>query len=61
MVNNRIGTLDLNTIHKGDCMELLRSLPDSSVNLVITSPPYNLKGLKTTNGRKANQNKGDAD
>ena len=61
MVNNRIGTLDLNTIHKGDCMELLRSLPDSSVNLVITSPPYNLKGLKTTNGRKANQHKGDAD
>ena len=26
----------------GDCSELLRSIPSSSVNLVITSPPYNI-------------------
>lgn len=55
--NNKIGTLDLNTIHKGDCLELLKSLPDNSVDLVITSPPYNLKGLKTTYGKKARMNK----
>lgn len=56
--NNKIGTLDLNTIHQGDCMELLKSLPDDSVDLVITSPPYNLKGLKTTYGKKARMNDG---
>lgn len=56
--NNKIGTLDLNTIHQGDCMELLKSLPDNSVDLVITSPPYNLKGLKTTYGKKARMNDG---
>lgn len=28
------------TMHCGDCMELLKSLPDSSVDLVVTSPPY---------------------
>lgn len=24
----------------GDCLDLMRSLPDKSVDLVITSPPY---------------------
>ena len=28
------------TLHNGDCIELLRKLPDESVDLVITSPPY---------------------
>lgn len=28
------------TLHRGDCMELLKKLPDSSVDLVVTSPPY---------------------
>lgn len=57
MENSKIGTLDLNTIHQGDCLELLKSLPDNSIDLVITSPPYNLKGLKTTNGKKARMNR----
>jgi len=26
----------------GDCLELLRALPDSSVDLIVSSPPYNL-------------------
>ncbi len=26
----------------GDCRELLKQIPDSSVNLVVTSPPYNI-------------------
>lgn len=30
------------TIHRGDCLELLRALPDGSVDLVVSSPPYNL-------------------
>lgn len=33
-------TLSLNTIHVGDCRELLGKLPDDSVNCVVTSPPY---------------------
>ena len=28
------------TLFAGDCYELLRSLPDNSVDLVLTSPPY---------------------
>ena len=29
-------------IHPGDCMELLKSIPDESLQLVVTSPPYNI-------------------
>src|SRR5437773_9190924 len=27
-------------VFNGDCMDLLRSMPDGSVSLTITSPPY---------------------
>ncbi|MGB5970410.1 MAG: DNA methyltransferase [Spirulinaceae cyanobacterium] len=32
----------LNEIFLGNCLELLKSLPDESVDLVLSSPPYNL-------------------
>lgn len=35
----------------GDCLDVMRSLPAESVNLVVTSPPYNLKN-STGNGMK---------
>ncbi len=28
------------TLHHGDCLEVLRTLPDASVDAVITDPPY---------------------
>ncbi|TVR70481.1 MAG: site-specific DNA-methyltransferase [Marinilabiliales bacterium] len=33
----------LDRIHRGDCVELLKELPDSSVDLVFADPPYNLQ------------------
>ena len=33
---------DRATIYHGDCREVLRSLPDSSVDSVVTDPPYEL-------------------
>ena len=30
------------TIHNGDCLEVLRTLPDASVDAVVTDPPYGL-------------------
>lgn len=32
-------------LRHGDCLELLRSLPDASVNLVLTDPPYGTTNL----------------
>ncbi|MGA2623944.1 MAG: site-specific DNA-methyltransferase [Bacteroidota bacterium] len=36
---------DLNevaVVYAGDCMDLMREIPDESIQLVVTSPPYNL-------------------
>lgn len=32
--------MELNKIHQGHCLEVLRTLPEQSVHTVITSPPY---------------------
>ena len=32
--------LELDAIHQGDCIEVMRGMPDNSVDLGITSPPY---------------------
>ena len=29
-------------LHAGDCLDLLRSIPDGAIRLVVTSPPYNI-------------------
>ena len=36
-------TLPLNSILSGDCIEVMRSLPESSVDLIFADPPYNLQ------------------
>jgi DNA modification methylase len=35
--------LELNKIYAGDCLELLRQLPDNSADLIFADPPYNLQ------------------
>jgi len=32
--------LELNRIYQGDCLDLMREMPDKSVDLVLTDPPY---------------------
>ena len=34
-------TLELNKIHNMDCLEGLREIKNDSINLIVTSPPYN--------------------
>ena len=36
----------------GDCIETLRSIPDGSVDLVLTDPPYNIGVTTIKNGKK---------
>ena len=33
----------LNQIHQGDCIQLLEEMPAESIDIVVTSPPYNIK------------------
>lgn len=41
-VRGRYSPLNDVTLFTGDCLTLLKQIPDKSVGLVITSPPYNL-------------------
>jgi modification methylase len=41
-----------NKIIRGDCIEIMKQMPDESIDLAVTSPPYNLKN-STGNGMKA--------
>ena len=47
----------LNKIICGDCLTVMKQMPDKSIDLVVTSPPYNLKnssgnGMKDGRGGK---------
>jgi site-specific DNA-methyltransferase (adenine-specific) len=47
--------LETNKIHKGDALELLKLIPDNSVDLILTDPPYNTGMISTSNnGRLCN-------
>lgn len=34
--------LEINKIHEGDALNLLKMIPDNSIQLIITDPPYNI-------------------
>ena len=37
----------INTVITGDCLEVMKDIPDNSIDLVVTSPPYdNLRAYK---------------
>lgn len=40
---------------QGDCLELLKDIPDGSVDMVLADPPYNV-GVKTQKDGKVRAN-----
>ena len=42
----RRGSIDTNVIYNEDCIKVMKRLPDNSVDLIVTDPPY-LMGYKT--------------
>lgn len=59
---SELDSVKLNQIHMLDCILGMKKLPDSSVDLIIADPPYNLsKGnaLKWDNSKKLNGMGGD--
>ena len=47
----------LGKVHHGDCVDLMNQMPVGSVDVIVTSPPYNIKnstgnGLKNGSGGK---------
>ncbi len=47
----------IDKIIQGDCLEVMKQLPDKCVDLVVTSPPYNLQN-STGNGMSLNTKSG---
>jgi len=43
-----LGSLEINRIYQMDCLEGMKLLPDKSIDLTVTSPPYD--NLRTYNG-----------
>ncbi|RVV98072.1 site-specific DNA-methyltransferase [Mesobaculum littorinae] len=43
MTKSGAAALPLNSIVSGDCIEVMRSLPEASVDLIFADPPYNLQ------------------
>jgi DNA modification methylase len=42
MSREKIGELELNTIYQVDCSEGMKIIPNDSVSLLLTDPPYNV-------------------
>lgn len=32
----------INTVWQGDCLELMKEMPDKCIDLVVTDPPYGI-------------------
>lgn len=48
----KLGEFELNKIYCMDCLEGLKKIPDNSVDLVVTDPPYNISQDKKELSRK---------
>lgn len=44
------GNLPVNQVLLGDCLELMKTLPDNCVDCVVTDPPYSLGKVKSVSG-----------
>lgn len=42
MISEKFNLLDSIVVYPGHCLDLLKSVPDNFLQLVITSPPYNI-------------------
>jgi len=52
-------TLEIDRIYCGDCLDLMREIPDKSVDLVLTDPPYGI-GASTASFMRCGQQHGAA-
>lgn len=38
----KLGSFELDNIYQGDCLELMKEIPDKSIDLILTDPPYGI-------------------
>lgn len=44
--------LEINSVYQGDCLEIMKNIEDKSIDLILTSPPYNLGNNHHTGNKK---------
>ena len=49
--------MEYDYIECGDCLELMKGIPDKSIDLIVTDPPYGKKADKGTNGFGTSKNR----
>ncbi|RJS84450.1 site-specific DNA-methyltransferase [Methanophagales archaeon] len=56
-MNNKIGKFEINRIYCGDSLELMKDIPDKSIDLVLTDPPFAIKfkGRRNNYHRRADR------
>lgn len=42
-MGEKLGKFELNKIYAGDCISLMKKIPDNSIDLIFADPPYNLQ------------------
>jgi DNA modification methylase len=52
-LSNKLGIFDLNRVVEGDCLTLISELPEESIDIVVTSPPYWGQRLSSGTGSEA--------
>lgn len=46
-LDNKVGSVRINEIYTGDCINLMKKIPEEAIDLIVTSPPYdNLRDYK---------------
>src|SRR5699024_2184388 len=52
--------MELNKIYNEDCLKGMKRIPDSSIDLIVTDPPYGtINGLETDGWKKEGANEWD--
>lgn len=41
----------MNNLYHGDCLEVMKGIPDESINLILTDPPYNVQAQGCGGGK----------
>ena len=44
--------MELNKIYQGDCLKVMKTFPDNSIDTIITDPPYHLTSIVKRFGKK---------
>ncbi len=50
--------MEINKIYNEDCIDTMRKMPDECIDLVVTSPPYNMR-TRIRNGQYSTREKGE--